>query len=296
MKLRDIFRRGEKKTKHEKAIERQLRLERKDLKKEEKKRGKIVRKAKVALCLGGGGARGYAHIGAIKAFREAGFDFDLVVGTSVGSIIGGLYAAGISPERMWSYGSLLEVKDIRKGFFFQPDDSRKIAKIITDLAGERNIEDLPKKFAAVATDLVEGRQVILDKGDLGTAVAASSTVPLAFRPLVVGEMHLVDGGLLNNIPADVCRMLGADYVVTVDVNPTRGGGTSELGIIPVLKATFDIMGSNASRDGLINSDVIVAPDLSAFRSSDKTGYEEMYRLGYEAAKAKINEIAEIFKR
>lgn len=136
-----------------------------------------MRKAKVALCLGGGGARGYAHIGAIKAFREAGFDFDLVVGTSVGSIIGGLYAAGISPERMWSYGSLLEVKDIRKGFFFQPDDSRKIAKIITDLAGERNIEDLPKKFAAVATDLVEGRQVILDKGDLGTAVAASSTVP-----------------------------------------------------------------------------------------------------------------------
>lgn len=76
----------------------------------------------------------------------------------------------------------------------------------------------------------------------------------------------------------------------------RAGGTSELGIIPVLKATFDIMGSNASRDGLINSDVIVAPDLSAFRSSDKTGYEEMYRLGYEAAKAKINEIAEIFKR
>ncbi|MFR6640721.1 MAG: patatin-like phospholipase family protein [Christensenellales bacterium] len=128
MKLRDIFRRGEKKTKNEKAIERQLRLERKDRKKEEKKRGKIVRKAKVALCLGGGGARGYAHIGAIKAFREAGFDFDLVVGTSVGSIIGGLYAAGISPERMWSYGSLLEVKDIRKGFFFNRTTAAKSLK------------------------------------------------------------------------------------------------------------------------------------------------------------------------
>lgn len=199
MKLRDIFRRsGE--TKHEKAIKRQLRLEEKDRRKEEKRKGKPVRKATVALCLGGGGARGFAHIGALKAFREAGFDFDLVVGTSVGSIVGGLYAAGISPDRMWAYGSLLEVKDIRKGFFFQPDDSRKIAKIITDLAGERNIEDLPKKFAAIATDLVEGRQVILDSGDLGTAVAASSTVPLAFRPLVIGENTLWTAGFSTTFP------------------------------------------------------------------------------------------------
>ena len=106
----------------------------------------------------------------------------------------------------------------------------------------------------------------------------------------MGNKHLVDGGLLNNIPADVCRMVGADNVVTVDVNPTRGGGTSEMGLISVLKATFDIMGANSSVHGLINSDIIVAPDLSAFKSTDKDGYEEMYRLGYEAAKEKCDEI------
>lgn len=295
MKLANLFSR-EKKSKSEKAIEKQLRLEKKERAKEDKRRKKEKRETKIALCLGGGGARGFGHIGALQAFKEAGFDFDLVVGTSAGSIVGGLYAAGISPERMFAYGEGLEMKDVKSGFFFQPDDSRKIAKIITDLVGETNIESLKKPFAAVATDLVEGKQIVLDSGDLGTAVAASSTVPLAFKPLVVGEMHLVDGGLLNNIPADVCRMLGADYVVTVDVNPTRGEGTSELGLIPVLKATFNIMGANASYQGLINSDVIVAPDLSAFKSTDKTGYEEMYRLGYEAAKEKTAEIAELFKR
>ena len=119
-----------------------------------------------------------------------------------------------------SLGEKLEMKDIKKGFIFSPDDSRKIGKIFSDLAGDIEFSDLKKPFYAVATDLVEGKQVVLDSGSVALAVSAWSTVPLFFKPLVLGDMHLVDGGLLNNIPADVCRMLGADFVITVDVNPT----------------------------------------------------------------------------
>lgn len=255
--------------------------------------GEVKKRGRVALCLGGGGARGFAHIGALQAFLEEGIDFDMVVGTSVGALVGSLYAGGITPAQMLQKGEALEMKDVKKGFIFQPDDSMKIGKIVEEMLGDVTIEQLKKPFCAVATDLVEGRQVLLDKGSVKLAVSASATVPLFFKPIIDGERHLVDGGLLNNIPADVCRMLGADYVITVDVNPTRGGGTTETGIIPVLKATFDIMGANASYHGLVNSDVIVAPDLSAFRSTDKAGYEEMYRLGYAAAKQKSREIIEL---
>ncbi len=273
------------------------REEKKNLLEQKKLAARVAKKAKkkgvVALCLGGGGARGFAHIGAIKAFEEAGVDFDFVVGTSVGALIGSLYAAGVSSDEMMKTGAALEMKDVKKGLFFQPDDSMKIGKIVTDVIGDRDIKSLDKPFACVAVDLRTGKQVIIDSGKVGKAVAASATVPLFFKPLIDGELHLVDGGLLNNIPADVCRMMGADYVITVDVNPTRGGGTDETGIVAVLKATFNIMGANSSYHGLINSDVIVAPDLSEFKSTAKDGYEEMYKLGYAEAKKHIEEIIEI---
>lgn len=255
--------------------------------------GKVKRKGKAALCLGGGGARGFAHIGALQAFKEEGIDFDIVVGCSAGSIVGALYAAGVDPKDMLSHGAGIQMKDIKKGFIWSPDDSMKIGKIVSDIIGDAEFKDLKKPFAAVATDLIEGKQVIIDSGSVAIAAAASSTVPLFFKPLVYGNYHLVDGGLLNNIPADVCRMLGADYVITVDVNPTRGGGTEETGLLSVLKASFDIMGANASVQGLINSDIIIAPDLSAFKATNKDGYEEMYRLGYEAAKLKCGEIVNL---
>lgn len=242
---------------------------------------------KLGLCLGGGGARGFAHIGALRAFEEAGIDFDLCVGTSAGSIIGALYCAGIESDEMQKYGASLNMKEVHNGIILTPNDPMKIARIVTNLIGDAQTEHLKKKFAAVAVDLAEGRQVVLDRGKVGEAVAASSAVPLFFRPVAHGGTNLVDGGLLNNIPADVCRMLGADKVVTVDINPTRGGGTRETGLIDVIKATFSIMSANSSVTGLRLSDVVIAPDLSAFKATSKDGYEQMIELGYRAAKDKI---------
>ncbi len=250
---------------------------------------------KVGLCLGGGGARGYAHIGVLKAFEEENIDFELCVGTSVGSLIGALYCAGVTADEMREIGERLDMADIHNGNVFSPNDATKsIGKLVTDVIGDAKIEDFRKKFAAVAVDIELGKQVILDSGKAGAVVSASSSVPMFFRPVEINGSMLVDGGLLNNIPADVCRMLGADKVVTVDINPTRGGGTKKSGKIDVLKATLSIMGANASVNGLRLSDVIVAVDTSAYRSTSKEGYKEMMLAGYNSAKQKVAEIKKLF--
>lgn len=248
-------------------------------------------KAKLGLCLSGGGARGFAHIGAIKAFEEAGIEFDLTVGVSAGAIVGALYCAGVSADEMMLHGEGIDMKAVHNGIVFTPNDAAKIGKIVSSKIGNKRIEEFGKKFACVAVDLVEAKQVIIDSGDAALAVSASACVPLLFKPVVWGAKHLVDGGLLNNVPSDVCRMLGADKVVTVDINPTRGGGTAELGLLSVLKGTFSIMSANSSLMGLKNSDIIIAPDMSRFSASSKEGWQDMIQLGYKQTQKYIHEIA-----
>ena len=164
-------------------------------------RGKLKKRGTTALCLGGGGARGFAHIGAIKAFEDAGLSFDIVAGTSVGAIVGALYAYGVSAERMMNYASFLSAKEIHNGNLLVPNDPNKIARIITDFCGDATIEDINaaggKRFACVAVDLISASQVFLTDGNAATAVAASACVPLFFKPVEYNGMHLVDGGVLN---------------------------------------------------------------------------------------------------
>ena len=219
----------------------------------------------VGLVLGGGGARGFVQVGALKAFRERGIDFDLCVGTSVGSIIGALYCAGIEPEEITHAAEQLEFGDLHGKILFKPDDPRKT-----------------------------GKQVVMDSGSVLDAVSASSAFPIAYAPLSLNGMNLSDGGLVNNIPADVCRMLGAKKVVTVDAHGTRGSGTDGTGMIDMLKAMFSIMSANASVVGLMQSDIVIAPDTSAFKSTSKNGYLEMIELGYRATLERCDEIAALF--
>ncbi len=249
-----------------------------------------------ALCLGGGGARGFAHVGALKAFAEAGINFDICVGTSVGSLVGSLYSLGVTVPQMMSFSNSLDLKDIHSGSLLFPSPCQKIGEAIKPLVGDKSIEDAKIKFAAVAVDLISARQIIFDTGSVTDAVSASCAVPIIFKPLVKDGMHLVDGGLLNNIPADVCRMLGADVVVTVDVNPTRGAGTSELKTLEILKATFSIMSAKTSDAGYIHSDIIIAPDMSEFSAMKKDGFETMMQRGYEAAHAKLAEVKRLLTK
>ncbi len=259
------------------------------------KKTETGRKPKIALCLGGGGARGFAHIGALKAFEEDGFDFDMCVGTSVGSLVGAFYCSGISTEQLIAYSHEIDVKDVKTGKLFFPSEPSAIGELFTRRMGNMHIEDMLKPFRCVAVDLVTGKEFIFDSGSVGDAISASCAVPLIFKPMVIGKRHLVDGGVLNNIPASVCKMFGADYVVTVDVNPTRGEGTTELGTLDVIKATFNIMSAHTSVDGLRLSDVVVAPNLYEFSAAKKDGYEQMIELGYNAARQKKDEISALFE-
>lgn len=257
-------------------------------------RKKAPERQKVGLVLGGGGARGFVQVGALKAFRERSIDFDICVGTSVGSIVGALYCAGITPEEMAHAAEGLELGDLHGRLLFKSDDPRKIGNLVYNLIGDAKIEDLPKKFAAVATDLKTGKQVIMDRGSVADAVSASSAFPIVYSPLALDDMNLCDGGLVNNIPADVCRMLGAKKTVTVDVHGTRGSGTEGTGMFDILKAMFSIMSANASVVGLMQSDIVIAPDTSAYSSTRKDGYRAMMELGYNAAIEKCDEIIKLF--
>lgn len=254
------------------------------------KKGKLKKKGKVGLCLGGGGARGFAHVGVLKAFEEYGVKFDLCVGTSAGALVGALYSAGMTSQEIYAYGEKLDMKDIRSKNLLVTASTDGIKNVVENCVGKVNIEQLKIPFCAVATDLVSAREILLTEGELSTAVSASCCVPQFFKPVVLGNMHLVDGGLLNNIPADVCRILNADYVVTVDVNPTRYVGTEELGSIAVIKASFGIMMANSSYKGYLNSDVMIQVDTEKFKSYSKNGFDQMYELGYQAGKNAIKEI------
>ncbi len=248
----------------------------------------------VGLVLGGGGARGFVQVGALKAFEELKIDFDLCVGTSVGSIVGALYCAGIKPDEIARAAEKIEFSDLHGKILIKPDDPRKIGAIVYGLIGDAKIENLYKKYAAVATDLKTGKQVILDSGSVIDAVSASSAYPIVYSPLSLNGMNLSDGGLTNNIPADVARMLGAKKVVTVDAHGARGSGTDGKGLFDMLKAMFSIMSANASTVGLMQSDIVIAPDTSAFSSTSKAGYAEMIEIGYRAAMENAEAIEQLF--
>ena len=185
---------------------------------------------KIALALGSGAARGWAHIGVIRALSEAGIRPDCVAGTSIGALVGAAYASGRIPslERVareldWrKVVSLFDVVFPRSGLI----DGRRIADSIRDHVEPGNIEDLPLPFCAVSTDLATGNEVVIKEGDVVRAVRASISVSGMFTPVRRGEMILVDGGLRNPVPVGVARRMGADYVIAVDVTQDRPGAAA----------------------------------------------------------------------
>ena len=236
---------------------------------------------RVGLALGGGASRGIAHIGAIKAFEENNIKFDFIAGTSVGSVIGCMYAAGKTSDEILKVAKLLEVKDIRKSKFFMPSKTDGIQKLIKDNLGDVDISTIPN-FCAVAVDLISAQEVIITKGNLPKAIAASCAIPGVFDPVEFNEMHLVDGGLQNNIPSDVPRYFGCDYVIAIDVNSTRGEGTTSLKLIDVLKATIGIMGKSNCIKGYSDADFVIRPSMKKYKSTKLDEVDEMFAEGYAA--------------
>lgn len=255
------------------------------------------KKPKIGLALGGGGARGFAHIGAIKAFEEYGLKFDYVCGTSAGSLVGAFYSAGYNYDKMFQIAKDLDVGDIRTSkIVLVPSKSTGLENVIKNELGDINIEDLPIPFSAVAVDIISTEEVVITKGNLAKAVAGSCAVPGVFQPVVFGDRHLCDGGLQNTIPADVPKLMGCDYVIAVDVNKSRVYGTESTKLIDVIGCTIRILMKGNVVKGYLYADVMVKPETKRFKSTKKEGYLDMIEEGYKSAIDAMPEIMKVFKR
>ena len=251
----------------------------------------------IGLALSGGGARGFAHIGVLKAFCEAGLKFDIIAGTSAGSIVGALYSFGLPFEKMEEASENIKVEDVRDStFIFSTSNASNIEGILRNYIGDAMFSDLRIPFVAVACDLVTGKEVHLDRGSVARAVSASCCVPGIFKPVIWEDKHLIDGGIKNVLPADVARERGADFVVSVEVNSARGIGTDSLKTLDVFKAAMRMSLAGNGKIGLINSDIVIFPDISKYKSTSKQGYREMIAEGYRAAKEALPEILKLYEK
>ena len=251
-------------------------------------------KFKLGLALSGGGTRGFAHIGVLKAFQEERIKFDCVAGTSAGSLIGSMYCAGVSCEQMIEVAKQVSRKEIL-GKFLINSDSSNIERIADRLLEGKTFAELSTPFTAVAVDISDGKEVLLTRGPVARAVAASCAVPALFTPVKIDDMVLVDGGLLNNMPADVCRLMGAETVIAVDLNHHRGSGTKSRKLKDILVATWDITTKSTMYKGEMNSDVVIEPELLEYKRTSLDHIDGMVEEGYRAAKEKMAEIKELLQ-
>ncbi len=249
---------------------------------------------KLGLAFSGGGTRGVAYIGVIKAFREAGLHFDYVAGTSVGSLMGAVYCADLSNEEMEQRARALKPKDILTSkIAFVPNKTEKLESVVREVLGGRTFQDLKLPFTAVAVDIITGTEVHIDSGDLAKAISGSCAVPGIFNPVDFGDYRLFDGGIQNNIPADVVRDMGADIVLAVDINPTRGYGTTSTKYLELMKAALRILMKSNSVKGYVHSDYVLKIDLSQYDQRKLDNVDEMINIGYEVTKQEMPNILKV---
>ena len=262
------------------------------------KKFKKRRRTKIALVLSGGAGRGIGHIGAIKAFEKHGVTFDMVVGTSAGSLVGACYANGLSGVEMEKIVSGLKVKDITgKKPFFLPSSTATLEDTISKiLGGEKVFSELKKPFVAVSTNLKTGREVRITSGSVSRAVASSCAVPAYFKPVIWEDKALVDGGLVNSVPIDVARNMGADYVIAVDVNSTRGDGTEKIKLGSIISSTIGIMLKKNAKSFLEFADFCIFPNLKEYKSTNFDNVQLMIDEGERATEEYMQEIIAILNK
>lgn len=258
----------------------------------------VSKKVKLGLALGGGGCRGIGHIGALKAFEELGIKFDYIAGTSAGSIVGSLYALGKTPDEMITIAKSLKKKDIASGLipFIKPAKSEKLEEMLNKLYGDIKVfSEMKTPFIAVCTDIKTGKEVDFDYGNVAKVVSGSCAVPGVFTPVVHEDMHLVDGGVRNNVPVDVVKKMGANVVFAIDVNHLRGTGTDSLSTISVLSSMIGIMMQSKVDQTLAQADLIFEPSLETFSPLKLEGIDEMIQIGYDTVMANKEKIIKMLK-
>ena len=248
------------------------------------------RKIKIGLALGGGAARGFAHIGVIKALEAQGIEADIVVGTSAGSVVGALYAAGnngFALQRVamdmdeatisdWAIPLFGKVSGVLKGDALQNYVNKAVHNV--------PMEKLKIPFGAVATDLNNGQPILFQRGNTGQAVRASSAVPSVFQPVKIGNRSYVDGGLVAPVPVRFAREMGADFIIAVNIS-TQTDSQATLSSLEVLMQTFSIMGQRLNHYELKDADIVITPSLGTMGGGDFNSRNLAILAGEQAAAA-----------
>lgn len=230
-----------------------------------------LRLPRIGLALGGGAARGFAHVGVVQVLEEAGIRPDLVVGTSAGSLVASLYASGKTGAQMQQVADTMEEAAFTD--WTLPIFSRGVlrgdalARYVNAQVANRPIELMPLPLGVVATDLNSGEAVLFRRGDTGTAVRASSAVPAVFQPVRIAGHEYVDGGLVSPVPVRFARQMGAELVIAVDISSAPEGNPAD-GTLQILLQTFAIMGKSINTYELRDADIVVRPVLLGMKSAD----------------------------
>lgn len=255
--------------------------------------------AKIALVLGGGGARGFAHIGVIKELETRGISPDIVVGTSAGAVVGALYASGLDGYKIQELSMGMKDEQVLDGAGISVIscmtqklwsdrrgciEGKALQDFVNTNIGNRPIEKLPKIFAAVATNLSTGDPVVFRRGNTGMAVRASASVPIVFQPTTISGTDYVDGGLVAPVPSSVARNLGADFVIAVDISD-RPEDRNTSNMQDVLLQTFAIFGKTLNRHEQSSADIVIRPVTTGLSSTDSSGRHKAVLEGEKAVSA-----------
>jgi len=237
---------------------------------------------RIGLALGGGAARGFAHIGVIQVLEESGIKVDLVAGTSAGSLVAALYAAGRNGSELAKLAETMDEGAITDWTFPMRGLIRgeALARYVREKTNGRLIEQMEIPLGIVATDLASGQPVCFRRGDTGTAVRASSSVPTIFEPVQIGGRQYVDGGLVAPVPVRFAREMGAEMLIAVDIS-SAPSGQPETDALHMLLQTVAIMGRSISNYELRDADVVLRPKLTGVGSADFTARRRTIQAGRE---------------
>ncbi|MGQ0644306.1 MAG: patatin-like phospholipase family protein [Elusimicrobiota bacterium] len=262
------------------------------------------RRPRVALVLGGGGARGLAHIGVLKVLEREGVPVDIVVGTSVGALVGALYAAGIPVadiERMGrdiGWDQLTDLSTARLVKLLVTEEmlsTQRMEDYLKGRIGDKQFADLEKAFACVAADLKTGEQIVLKEGSVALAARASATMPGLFRPVPYRHRFLVDGGIVNNIPTDVAQWMGADIILCVAA-PADFALYNVSNVVTTLTQALYIQGEVIGQERLAKADVVVRPAVGDVTAMQLWRSKECIEAGAAAARSSLPDIRRVLAK
>ncbi|MFZ2399516.1 MAG: patatin-like phospholipase family protein [Smithella sp.] len=257
------------------------------------------RPAQIAVVLGGGGSKGFAHIGVLKVLEAQKIPIHMIVGTSAGSLVGSLYASGKTAFELQGIAMKMEADNvidydwkIWKGGLIKGE---KIERFINANIHNTPIEKLKIRYYAVATNSATGEEVVFARGNTGMAVHASCSVPGVFQPFKIGNSTYIDGGVVSPVAVDVARRNGADIVIAVDIS---GGINSNVpdGIMDTMRKSVDIMYARIAEYQIKNADVVIRPNMKNIGSTDMDKFNEAIFEGEKAASAKLPEIQKIIEK